>query len=111
MGYCFYFVRIALPELFLNFNCIVVPKHSNAMTRNFTSSSYDLPIVQGRFLVISPCLSHCDAGVRFAAVKTAVAACQSNPLVGVSILPLLLRRIGEWVDDNSLRARCLREVV
>ncbi len=78
--------------------------------RDFASSSYALPIAQERFLVISPCLSHRNANVRFSAVEAAVAACQSNPLVGVSIVPLLLKRIEEWTDDHSLRARCLREV-
>ncbi len=97
--------------LFLGNNFRLTPIHSNAMTKDFASSSYALPIAQGRFLVISPCLTHRDADVRFSAVETAVAACQSNPLVGVSILPLLLRQIGEWIDNNSLRAKCLRQVL
>ncbi len=97
--------------LFLGVNFRVTPIHSNTMTKDFASSSYALPIAQGRFLVISPCLTHRDADVRFSAVETAVTACESNPLVGVSILPLLLRRIGEWNDSNSLRAKCLRQVL
>ncbi len=95
--------------LFLDVN-FFQPLHSNAMAKDFYSSSYALPVAQGRLMAISPCLTHQDSGVRFSAVETAVAACQSNSLVGVSILPLLLRRIGEWNGNNSLRAKCLRQV-